>query len=220
MEIPPVARSLSVILGAAAYAALAILGWGGVAPFFSHLPLVALAVAFAAITVVAVFAGGNVSPGVREDRSNRWVLIPFGVFGLLNGYLPALTDRLGFWTIDDDAIRWIGIALYAVGGGLRLWPVFVLGRRFSGLVAIQPGHTLVTTGIYGVIRHPSYLGLLVNSLGWDLAFRSGVGILLTVLLVPPLLARINAEEKLLFSQFREEYAAYRRRTSRLIPGVY
>jgi hypothetical protein len=28
---------------------------------------------------------------------------------------------------------------------------------------------LVTSGVYGVIRRPSYLGLLVNSLGWALA---------------------------------------------------
>jgi protein-S-isoprenylcysteine O-methyltransferase Ste14 len=101
---------------------------------------------------------------------------------------------------------------------LRIWPVFVLGHRFSGLVAIQPGHTLVTTGLYRVIRHPSYLGMLVNSLGWALAFRSGVGVLLTALLIPPLVARIRAEEKLLRSQFGDEYAVYRRRTSRLIPG--
>jgi protein-S-isoprenylcysteine O-methyltransferase Ste14 len=92
---------------------------------------------------------------------------------------------------------------------LRIWPVFVLGRRFSGLVAIQPGHTLVTSGIYGVIRHLSYLGLVVNSLGWSLAFRSGVGVLLTVLTIPPLLARIHAEEGLLRSQFGAEYDAYR-----------
>jgi protein-S-isoprenylcysteine O-methyltransferase Ste14 len=103
---------------------------------------------------------------------------------------------------------------------LRIWPVFVLGRRFSGLVAIQPGHTLVTSGVYGVIRHPSYLGLLVNALGWALAFRSGVGVLLTVLLVPPLLARIRAEERLLRDQFGGEYETYCRRTWRLIPGLY
>jgi hypothetical protein len=58
---------------------------------------------------------------------------------------------------------------------LRIWPVFVLGHRFSGLVAIQPGHTLVTSRVYRLIRRPSYVGLLVNSLGWALAFRSGVG---------------------------------------------
>jgi protein-S-isoprenylcysteine O-methyltransferase Ste14 len=96
----------------------------------------------------------------------------------------------------------------------------VLGRRFSGLVAIQPVHTLVTTGVYSVIRHPSYLGLLVNSLGWGLAFRSGVGVLLTALSIPPLLARIRAEEMLLRTQFGADYDAYRARTSRLIPGLY
>ena len=98
--------------------------------------------------------------------------------------------------------------------------MFVLGRRFSGLVAIQPGHTLVTSGVYGIIRHPSYLGLLVGSLGWALAFRSGVGVLLTALTIPPLVARIRAEERLLHTQFGDEYDAYRSRTSRLLPGIY
>ena len=96
----------------------------------------------------------------------------------------------------------------------------MLGHRFSGLVAIQPGHRLVTSGIYAAIRHPSYLGLLVNSLGWALAFRSVVGVLLTALLVPPLAARIRAEERLLRTRFGDEYDAYCRRTSRLIPRLY
>ena len=79
---------------------------------------------------------------------------------------------------------------------------------------------MVTTGVYGVVRHPSYLGLLVNSLGWALAFRSGVGVLLTGLLIPPLLARIRAEERLLRTQFGDEYDLYCTRTSRLIPTLY
>jgi protein-S-isoprenylcysteine O-methyltransferase Ste14 len=110
--------------------------------------------------------------------------------------------------------------LFAAGGALRIWPVFMLRERFSGLVAIQPGHTLVTSGVYGVIRHFSYLGLLVNSLGWSLAFRSGVGVMLTLLLIPPLLARISAEEDLLRAQFGDEYSAYCSHTSRIIPGIY
>ena len=117
-------------------------------------------------------------------------------------------------------MRWLGVGLFAAGGALRIWPVFVLGHRFSGLVAIQPGHTLVTTGVYGVIRHPSYLGLLVNALGWGLAFRAGVGVVLTARMLPPLLARIHAEERLLRTQFGDTYDAYCTRTSRLIPGLY
>ena len=84
----------------------------------------------------------------------------------------------------------------------------MLGRRFSGLVAIRPGYELVTVGVYRVIRHPSYLGLLVSSLGWALAFRSAVGVLLAALLVPPLLTRIRAEEALLRAQFGSKYEAY------------
>ena len=168
----------------------------------------------------AFFTRGNISSGVREDRSNRWVFIPFTIIGLLSGWLPAYTDRVGFWTLDGNAVRWLGVVLFALGGAVRIWPVFVLGHRFSGLVAIQSGHTLVTTGIYSMIRHPSYLGLLVLVLGWPLAFRSGVGLLLAFLYIPPLLARIRSEETLLQAQFGSEYVDYRARTWRLIPGVY
>jgi protein-S-isoprenylcysteine O-methyltransferase Ste14 len=183
------------LIATLAYLGLAILGWGGFAAFFSHPPLIALAITLLVLSCVAVFSDGNLSPGVREDRANRWVIVAFGLLGLLDAYLPAYTDRKEFWTLDGDAIRWLGV-LFTAGGALRIWPVFVLGRRFSGLVAIQPGHALVTTGLYRVIRHPSYLGLLVNSLRWALAFRSGVGVLLTAALVPPLVARIRAEERL------------------------
>ena len=112
------------------------------------------------------------------------------------------------------------MVLFTAGGILRLWPVFVLGQRFSGLVAIQQGHTLVTDGIYRRIRNPSYLGLVVNMLGWVLTFRSGVGVLLTALAVPVLIARIHSEERLLREHFGAEYDAYCARTWRLVPGVY
>jgi protein-S-isoprenylcysteine O-methyltransferase Ste14 len=213
-------RLALILVGTTVYFALAVLGWGGLAAFFSHPALIALAVAVFVMAVASFFAGGNLNPGVREDRGNRWVLIAFLLLGLLDAYLPAYTDRKEFWTIDGDTIRWLGIMLFVAGGALRLWPVFVLGHRFSGLVAIQPGHTLVTSGVYGVIRHPSYLGLLVNSLGWGLAFRSGVGVLLTALMVLPLLARIRAEERMLRMQFGDDYDAYCARTSRLVPGLY
>ena len=211
---------LAEIAGSAVYLGLAILGRGGVAAFFSEPALCAVAVVFLALLGAAFFTKGNISFGVREDRSNRWVIAAVSLIGFVGAYLPAYTDRIGFWTIDGEVIRWVGVALFAVGGALRLWPVFVLGHRFSGLVAIQPGHTLVTHGIYGVIRHPSYLGLLLNALGWGLAFRSVVGVLLAALLIPPLLARIRAEERLLRSEFGAEYDAYRARTWRLIPGVH
>ena len=217
---PPAVRFIGIAVSLAIYLGLAVLGVGGLAAFFSKPALIGLTVVLAALGLASFFAGGNLSPGEREDRSNRWVIPVFGVAGLALAYLPAYTHRIDFWTIDGNATRWVGVALFAIGGALRLWPVFVLGDRFSGLVAIQPGHRLVTTGIYSIIRHPSYLGLFISSLGWALAFRSGVGVLLALLLIVPIIGRIRAEEALLRTQFASEYDAYRARTNRLIPGVY
>ncbi|MBS7544345.1 methyltransferase family protein [Ancylobacter oerskovii] len=208
------------LAGTLAYLGLAVLGWGGVGAFFADPARLAAALVLVALTVAALFTEGNLSGGEREDRGNRWVLAVFAVLGILAAWLPAYTDRLDLWTFGGTGVRWLGVLLFAAGGALRLWPVFVLGRRFSGLVAIQPGHTLVTDGVYGVIRHPSYAGLLVSSLGWALVFRSMAGVVLALLLVPPLIARMNAEEALLRATFGADYDAYRARTARLIPGLY
>jgi protein-S-isoprenylcysteine O-methyltransferase Ste14 len=212
--------TVTILISTLGYLALAVIGAGGPAAFFSHPALVVLTLMLLVMAAVASRSSGNLSPGEREDRGNRWVIPALSVIGFLEAFLPAYTDRIDFWTIDGEGIRWLGVALFGLGGALRLWPVFVLGHRFSGLVAIQTGHRLVTDGIYGVIRHPSYLGLLVTSLGWALAFRSSVGLLLTLASTLVVIGRISAEEKLLSSHFGPEYEDYRRRTSRLIPGIY
>src|SRR3984893_1192277 len=149
---PTLKLAVFAVAATLAYLGLAILGWGGFAGFFSHPALIALASTLFVLTGVALFSGGNLSPGEREDRTNRWVIAAWGVIGVLAAYLPAYTDRKEFWTVDGDAVRWLGVVLFAAGGVLRLRPVFVLGHRFSGLVAIQPGHRLVTKRC--LRRHP------------------------------------------------------------------
>ena len=215
-----IARILFVFVFAGIYLAVAIAGFGGVVAFFSEPAMIALTCVFVVLCVLAYFAGGNVSPGVREDRRNRWVIWFLLIVGLIDAYVPAWCDRNGFWTIDGETTRWAGVVLIALGGTLRILPVFILGDRFSGLVAIQPGHQLKTDGLYSVIRHPSYLGLLITVLGWGLAFRSWIGVLIGFLIVPSIVARIVSEERLLQSQFGAPYDAYRARTWRLIPRVY
>jgi protein-S-isoprenylcysteine O-methyltransferase Ste14 len=200
--------------------ALAIAGWGGWNAFFAHPAFQALAGITVVLMVLAVFSGGGMSTGEQEDRSNRWVLWAFSVIALLMSFLSAYTDRIGFWTIGGDTVRWIGVVVCLLGGLLRIIPVYALRNRFSGLVAIQSGHTLETTGIYRVIRNPSHLGLITTSLGWVLAFRSLVGVLLVVLMVVPLVARIHAEERLLRSHFGNDYDQYFARTWRLVPWIY
>jgi len=200
--------------------ALAIAGWGGWTPFWAHPAFKGLACVTAVLMVVAVPSGGGMNTGEKEDRGNRWVLGAFSVIAIMMTFFSSYTDRIGFWTLDGDILRWVGVTVCFLGGVLRIIPVYVLKNRFSGLVAIQPGHKLETRGIYRVIRNPSYLGMLITSLGWVLTFRSGVGVLLALSLLIPLVARMHAEERLLREQFGAEYEAYFRRTWRLLPFVY
>ena len=71
----PTVRFTLIFASVAAYYGVAVLGWGGLAAFFSHPALIALAVVVFVMAGASFFAGGNLSPGVREDRGNCWVII-------------------------------------------------------------------------------------------------------------------------------------------------
>ena len=211
---------LVVVAMAVALCAAVVFAEGGWARVREAPPILAFLAVSLALFVAAMFTRASLSPGVREARDNRWVIAVFAVLGFGSLAVSLGFDRAGIGTLDGDGVRWLGVALYAAGGALRLAPVFALGRRFSGLVAIQEGHRLVTDGIYAHIRNPSYLGLMINAVGGALAFRSLPGVVLALALLWPLIARMNAEERLLEETFGDEYRAYRARTARLLPGIY
>jgi protein-S-isoprenylcysteine O-methyltransferase Ste14 len=180
----------------------------------------ALVVSLALCAFVAFCNFGGMNPGKKEDRGNRWIFGPIAVLSLGLALLPPYLDGRDLWVSQDPVTPYIGLALLTLGGALRLAAVFVLGRRFTGLVAIQEGHRLQTTGLYRYIRHPSYAGVLLYMAGYVLVFRCWLGLLLVVATLAILFVRMNAEEALLESEFGEEYASYRGRTWRLVPWVY
>jgi protein-S-isoprenylcysteine O-methyltransferase Ste14 len=125
--------------------------------------------------------------------------------------------------LNRYAATWIpaGLALFAAGLFVRWLAILTLGRLFTRLLTIQSGHQLYTRGLYGVVRHPSYTGMVLCNVGIALQTCNWIGGLLiagaTVLLV---LQRISLEEQMLDQAFGEEYERYRRRTKRLIPWIY
>jgi protein-S-isoprenylcysteine O-methyltransferase Ste14 len=174
-----------------------------------------------ALSVVSVFSGfGGMNPGKKEDRGNRWIFGPVLVLSLGMAVLPPYLDGLNLWVADDAVTPILGLVLLTLGGTLRVAAVFALGRRFTGLVAIQEDHQLKTDGLYRYIRHPSYAGMLLYMAGYMLVFRCWLGLLLVAGMLAILVARMNAEEALLANEFGEEYASYRLRTWRLVPWVF
>lgn len=118
-----------------------------------------------------------------------------------------------------DTVRYLGVVLLLVVGVLRIWPILVLRERFSGLVAIQPGHELAIEGPYRYIRHPRFLGMFLELIGWVLIFRSRLGLVAAALGLVLLVRRIDAEEALRASRFGAAYEDYHQRMWRLVPGV-
>src|SRR5262249_3272642 len=104
-------KSMMLITAASVvlYTGLAVWGCGGWAAFIAHLAGAGASVAMGLISVAAMFTSGNISSGRREDSKTRWIFLPFLVLGFVLAWLPAYTDRRDLWTIDGDAVRYLGL---------------------------------------------------------------------------------------------------------------
>ncbi len=203
---------------------LLLFGWGidDVRGFFAERAragLLVLGLVGAALTVAVL-------PDVRLFRKGKKVVGRAALAGWLAlgvallWFLP-FADRRGLLVLSEPgAFRYLGFALVLVGGIVRMVAFPTLGKQFSGYVTLQEDHQLVQTGIYGVIRHPMYLGILLSMPGFALIFRSWLAIPTFLLSAVFVGVRVRQEEKLLEQRFGEEFARYRSRTRRLVPFVY
>lgn len=119
------------------------------------------------------------------------------------------------------AIQWFGLALMMVGILVRGAAIVQLGRYHMPNVATYSDHELMDRGLYGTVRHPSYLGAIIALFGYTLALGSWASI--PVVILPALvgyLYRIRVEESALVKALGQRYLDYQRRTSRLVPGIY
>jgi protein-S-isoprenylcysteine O-methyltransferase Ste14 len=169
---------------------------------------------------LALVKRSNARTAQSEDRGSMrllWIGISLGVgFAILAQWIPsARLPGLPFVT------RVVALALLLAGLALRWAAILALGRLFTVDVAIHSDHVLVQVGLYRVVRHPSYTGLLVAFLGLGAFFANWLSIV--GLLVPITLAVLNRvvkEEQALLDSLGSEYAAYCARTKRFIPGVF
>ena len=120
-------------------------GRGDWVAFFQSPARVAAMLVTFALNVVGIFSGfGGMNPGKKEDRGNRWIFGPLIVLTLCMVVLPPYLDGRSLWVADETITPYVGLALLTLSGILRVATVFALGRRFTGLVAIQENHRLKT----------------------------------------------------------------------------
>ena len=156
---------------------------------------------------------------VRDQGSLRllWVTIVISITAAK--FAAAILHRAAFppsWSMTP-----VCLILLLLGLAIRWSAIYTLGRSFSANVAIHATQTLTKTGLFRIVRHPSYTGLELIFLTIGLGTRNWIGLVLGF--VPPTLAllyRIRVEEAALTSAFGPQYIAYSAETKRLIPFLY
>jgi protein-S-isoprenylcysteine O-methyltransferase Ste14 len=116
-------------------------------------------------------------------------------------------------------LRWTGVGVWFVAGGLLFWTLRYLGRNLTDTVVTRREHTLVTHGPYRWVRNPFYdsaaLLVLASSLmvaNWFVLLTGGLVFVLLVL-------RTSTEEDELLARFGDAYRDYMRRTGRFFPRM-
>lgn len=165
---------------------------------------------------------------VLSDRVDRFsffivwfsIVPPIGFAMLVREHL-IFANGFGSFSTLSPMLVYLGCLVMVFGITIRLVAVAALKRQFTVKVSILEKHEIVDRGIYGIIRHPAYLGLLASLLGIGLVSENWVS--LTALIVLPLAAilyRIQVEERALLSHFGYAYRVYTYRTKRLLPGIW
>jgi protein-S-isoprenylcysteine O-methyltransferase Ste14 len=132
--------------------------------------------------------------------------------------VSALDHRFG-WSTVPASISLVGDALVAVGLGIAMLVVIQNGYAAVN-ITVEKGQTLVSSGLYGLVRHPMYTGNVIMMVGVPPALGSYWGLLLMVPGLVVLILRIRDEEELL----THELSGYREYTQkvryRLVPYVW
>jgi protein-S-isoprenylcysteine O-methyltransferase Ste14 len=112
----------------------------------------------------------------------------------------------------------VGVAV--LGLSFVLWGYRVLGKNWAPSVSgVRKDTVLVTTGLYGFVRHPIYLGIFISLFALALAVANLLVLVPTLALLIILYASIDEEEVILIDRFGNEYCEYKKRTPRFIPKL-
>lgn len=130
----------------------------------------------------------------------------------------ALDYRMG-WSTVPAAVSVLGDALVATGLGIAML-VVIQNSYAAANVKVEAGQTVVSTGLYGLVRHPMYFGNVIMMLGIPIALGSWWALVFVLPGIAMLVIRIRDEELMLVQEL-VGYDAYTRKVRyRLLPFVW
>jgi protein-S-isoprenylcysteine O-methyltransferase Ste14 len=113
----------------------------------------------------------------------------------------------------------IGLVFCILGAIIACWSRYKLGRNWSLSVQKKENHELIHSGIYKIVRHPIYTGLLLLFIGNTIIVGDYRGIIAVLIVFISFWLKLTKEEKLLTESFGSQYIEYRKKTKALIPYI-
>jgi protein-S-isoprenylcysteine O-methyltransferase Ste14 len=165
----------------------------------------------------------------RQEKMGEWrvtgqekLLLGFLFLGM---FLAPLVYAASSWLDFADYTLpawggWLGSLLLA-GAIFVFWRAHAdLGLNWSPSLEIREKHELVTSGIYGIIRHPMYASQWLWVIAQPLLLQNWIaGFLNLVVFIPFYFLRVKAEEQLMLETFGEQYRTYSRKVGAVLPRL-
>jgi protein-S-isoprenylcysteine O-methyltransferase Ste14 len=163
-------------------------------------------------------------------RTRSWGLVEVLALGELFGFLLLtwlLLARSPAAPIPS-ATSWltaaIGATLAVAGVLVSVWAIYTTTRTgmiLDGGHFVKQEHLLITTGAYGFVRNPMYLGILLLWFGIAMAFQHWILLIVAVgYVVPVFLFYIRSEDRMMLREFGGPYEEYRQRVGSLLPRIH
>jgi protein-S-isoprenylcysteine O-methyltransferase Ste14 len=157
-------------------------------------------------------------PFAETEPSQKIIMAitSLGFLGLL--VVPGLDRRFG-WSHMPNPVAILGDFLL-LAGWAGIAAVFRANSFASATVQVAAGQKVISTGPYGLVRHPMYAAALLMLAGIPISLGSWWGIVVLAAILPALVWRLLDEERVLLRDLGG-YADYRRQVPwRLIPKVW
>jgi protein-S-isoprenylcysteine O-methyltransferase Ste14 len=160
----------------------------------------------------------HVGPAAETRTVQKWIISGAFLSLLAVMVFSAFDHRFG-WSPVPTAVSVIGDALVAIGLGIIML-VVIQNSYAASNITVEAGQKVISTGLYGLVRHPMYVGALIMMVGIPLALDSWWGLVILIPSVIGLVLRILDEEKML-KQELDGYSEYTQKVHyRLVPYVW
>lgn len=155
----------------------------------------------------------------KEKRSTQKNVVALSGLIFIGGFVVAGLNYQFGWHTLPNYISYLFATIFIIGYALYA-EVMRENAYLSRTIEIQENQTVISTGLYGIVRHPMYMATILMYLSIPLILNSILSLAIFLLYLPIITRRINDEEQLLKTQL-PGYTEYCTQVRwRLIPFIY